>query len=277
MGRLIFFLYLCCSFIICSAKAQTIQSLNIAPERTIPGVFSKCYVDNLGNIFVLLDNNIRIKKLSAEGDSLQLSDNLNQYGNIYSMDVTNPLKILVYYKDYATVLILDRFLNAVNTIDLKQAGILQARAVASSYDGNVWVYDEQNAQIKKIDVNGNVLFASTDLRNVFPDAPDPTKIIDNSGQLYLYDPHVGWLLFDYYGAFRQKLEYPGLEDVCVVNNILCGRTGDTIWMYDPKKMIDQRFTTPATTGMENAKQIVISGNKLFVLKTDGLDVYDVRQ
>lgn len=276
MGRLKLFIYLCSLFIVCSLKAQTVQPLNVVAERTIPGVFSKCYVDNLGNIFVLLNNDIQVKKLSPEGDSLQLSDNLNQYGNIYSMDVTNPLKILVYYKDYATVLILDRFLNAVNTIDLKQAGILQARAVAGSYDGNVWVYDEQNAQIKKIDANGIVLFASADLRNVFPDAPDPTKIIDNNGQLYLYDPNMGWLLFDYYGAFKQRLEYTGLEDVCVVNNILCGRKGDTVWMYNPQKMIGQQFTTSAT-GMDLAKQILISGNKLFVLSIQGIAVYDIKQ
>ena len=55
------------------------------------------------------------------------------------IDATNPLKILVYYREFTTIIELDRFLNIVNTIDLRNQNILQAKAVGLAYDNNVWV------------------------------------------------------------------------------------------------------------------------------------------
>lgn len=259
------------------ALSQANLLLNIEHERSIPGNYSKIYVDNLGNIFAIADNNIQIKKMSANGDSLQLSDKLNQYGNIYSLDVSNPLKLLVYYKDFTTVLQLDRFLNAVNTVDFRQAGIMQASAVASSYDSKIWVYDEQTAQIKKVDANGAVSFASTDLRTVFDQAPQPSKIIDNNGQLYLYDKNTGWLLFDYYGGFKQKIDYVNWEDVGVTNNILFGRTSDTIWMYNPKKIIAQTYIVSLKMEWDKVKQMIIQNNKMYILNKQEIAIYDIKQ
>jgi len=37
-----------------------------------------------------------------------------------SIDVTNPLKILLYYKKFTTVVVLDRFLNIRNTINFRK-------------------------------------------------------------------------------------------------------------------------------------------------------------
>ena len=65
---------------------------------------------------------------------------------------------------------LDRFLNVRNTIDLRSSGILQARAVAQSYDNNYWVFDELESKIKKVDDNGKVLLESADFRMILPRA-----------------------------------------------------------------------------------------------------------
>ena len=48
-------------------------------------------------------------------------------------------------------MVLDRFLNIRNTIDLRQSGIFQVSAVAQSYDNNIWVFDDLDSKIKKID------------------------------------------------------------------------------------------------------------------------------
>src|SRR6267142_1538777 len=81
-------------------------------------------VDNLGNIYVLNKDN-RLKKLSSQGDSLAVFNDVRRYGQIASIDVSNPLKILVYYREFTTIIELDRFLNIINTIDLRKLNILQ--------------------------------------------------------------------------------------------------------------------------------------------------------
>ena len=277
MGKLKSLCCLCFTLFALSTNAQVEQVLNIEFARKISGNFSKFYVDNQDNIFVLMNNNIQIKKLSPQGDSLQIFDNVAQYGNIYSMDVSNALKLLVYYRDFSTILVLDRFLNAVNTIDLRQNNIFQSRAAASSYDGQIWTYDELSAQIKKINQQGNVTFTSTDLRTVFDDAPVPHEIFDNNGLLYLYDSNQGWLLFDYYGAFKQKIACENWEDISVMNNILFGRTGDTLWMCNPKKLIVQSFKTSMDIDFRSIKHLLFANGKLFVLNADGIEIYNVKQ
>ena len=75
-------------------------------------------VDNLGNLY-LVNNTGQIKKVSPTGDSIAVFNNVRQYGKIYEMDVTNPLKVLLYFRDFGTIVVLDRFLSTRSTIDLR--------------------------------------------------------------------------------------------------------------------------------------------------------------
>jgi hypothetical protein len=86
--------------------------------KSIEGGFIDFTVDNLGNYFLLSKNN-QLKKLNAQGDSIGLFNDVRRYGKLYSIDATNPLKVLLYYKNFSTVVVLDRFLNMINTIDLR--------------------------------------------------------------------------------------------------------------------------------------------------------------
>ena len=62
--------------------------------------------DNLGNGYVYDLNTII--KYSPNGDSIGTYSN-NRLGNITSIDVTNPYKILVFYADYSIIVFLDNF------------------------------------------------------------------------------------------------------------------------------------------------------------------------
>ncbi|PWU03900.1 MAG: hypothetical protein C5B52_02535, partial [Bacteroidetes bacterium] len=73
--------------------------------------------DNLGNLYIITPTD-QLKKLDPEGDSLAVFNEVRRYGTLYTMDVTNPLKLILYYKDFSTVVTLDRFLNRINTVDL---------------------------------------------------------------------------------------------------------------------------------------------------------------
>src|SRR5262245_30915585 len=64
-------------------------------ERIIEGGISDFSVDNLGNVYLLYRDD-RIKKLNPKGDSIGVFNATRRYGPLYSMDVTNPLKIILY-------------------------------------------------------------------------------------------------------------------------------------------------------------------------------------
>src|SRR5882757_5489675 len=124
MSRFQYITFLCLFSIHC-ASAQ--QASDFVLSKTIQADIVDFTVDNLGNIYVLSKDN-RLKKLSPQGDSLAVFNDVRRYGQIASVDATNPLKILVFYREFTTIIELDRFLNIVNIIDLRKLNILQVKA-----------------------------------------------------------------------------------------------------------------------------------------------------
>ena len=272
MGRLIFVLML---FISLQSSAAGDTTLQLQLTKTITGNYSNFYTDNLQNIYLIGAQNNQIKKLNSNGDSVAVFNNSTRYGKVYSMDVSNPLKILVYYKDFATIVLLDRFLATRTTIDLRRLGITQVKAVALSYDGNIWLYDEGEGRLKKIDENGNVLMESADLRLVFDNALNPEKIIDNNSQLYLYDNQLGWLIFDYYTTFKKQLPFPNWKDVDVNDKSLTGRM-DKQLVYAMQSEIDYH-TIGSNIDLSGAKKTAWQSGKLYVLMNAGISIYQQKQ
>lgn len=230
--------------------------------------------DNLGNIYLLTATN-QIKKLNEKGDSIAVYNDVRRYGKVYSIDATNPLKVLVYYKDFSTIIILDRLLNVRSTVDLRRQNILQARAITTSYDNNVWVFDELDSKLKKIDESGKVLLESTDYRQVFDSVPTPTAMYDRDGQLYMYDPAKGLFVFDYYGGKKNNFQILHLADLQVIDkNTITARDGSHLFLYKPTSLQLSAFT--AFTDQSVFRKINFNGRLLYCLtKDDELHIYKV--
>jgi hypothetical protein len=108
--------------------------------KTYPGEIADAAIDNLENVYILTATD-QLKKYNSSGDSIAVYNNVRKYGKVYSMDVANPLKVLLYYKDFSSIVVLDRLLAARSTIDLRRKNILQVAAIGQSYDNNIWVFD----------------------------------------------------------------------------------------------------------------------------------------
>jgi hypothetical protein len=227
-------------------------------------------VDNLGNIYVINRDN-QLKKLSPRGDSLAVFNDVRRYGKIGSIDVTNPLKILVYYRDFTTIIELDRFLNLINTIDLRTQNILQAKAVGLAYDNNIWVFDELDAKLKRIADDGTLVDQSTDFRQLFDTVPDPVAVLDRDGLVYLYDTARGVYIFDHYGTLKTHLGFSGWKDFHVIGKNLLGRDDTKFYRYQQGTLNLQEEPIPAA--YQGASHIHITPIVIYVLKKTGLEVY----
>lgn len=260
-------------FIFCRLTLSAQVDSLYAYSFSIVADISDFTVDNLGNLYVINTDN-QLKKIGPSGDSLAVFNDVRRYGNIYSMDVTNPLKILIYYREFATVVTVDRFLNIRNTIDLRNINIFQAKAVGISYDNNIWVYDEQEARLKRVADDGSLIDQTADLRQVLDSLPDPGFLCDQGDNVYLYDPQKGIYLFDHYGAFRKLLPFTGWKDFAVIDKIMLGRNNKYFF----------RFTTGATDVMQeqipesfkDARKIKITQNALYLLTAGKLTIYSRR-
>src|SRR5690349_7620321 len=77
--------------------------------RSVRGDIVAFTVDNLDNIYLLSSTN-QVKKFNANGDSVAVFNDVRKFGQATLIDVSNPLKVLLYYRDFATIVVLDRFL-----------------------------------------------------------------------------------------------------------------------------------------------------------------------
>jgi hypothetical protein len=253
------------------ASAQ--RASDFVLSKTIAGEFSDFTVDNLGNIYVLNKGN-QLKKLSPNGDSLAIFNDVRRFGKVSSIDATNPLKVVVYYREFTMIIELDRFLNVVNTIDLRKLNILQAKAVGLAYDNNVWVYDELDAKLKRVADDGSLVDQTTDFRQLFDSTPDPSLLRDQGGYVYLYDPAKGVYMFDHYGGLKAHLALPGWKDFDVLDKSMLGRDAHSFFRYQQGTLDLQEEPIPAYAA--DAQRIRISPSAIYVLKNAGLEIYSNR-
>lgn len=269
LQRLILFLSFLFSLSTASAQATCGDSL-FQFQQFIPGKFQYITADNLDNLYLVNETN-QLKKLNAKGDSAGVFNEVRKYGRLYSMDVTNPLKILLYYRNFATIVVLDRFLNLRHTINLRNQNIFKVKAIGTSYDNNIWIFDEGDLKLKRIDDAGQVLAETVDFRMIFDEVPSPTQIIDQDGFVYLYDPERGFYCFDIYGAFKSKVPLLGWQFTEVVAGKYYGFTEKFLERYLPASRMDQRFPLPSC--FRNAIQIKATNGKIYLMDKTGITTF----
>lgn len=241
--------------------------------KKIKGDIVAFTADNQDNLY-LLNSSDQIKKLNANGDSVAVYNNVRKYGKVAQLDVSNPLRMLLYYKDFSTIVVLDRLLNNRSTIDLRKQEIFQVQAISLSYDNKIWLYDEFEHKLKKIDEDGKLLFATSDFRQLFDEAFSFTSIFDEGGLLYLYDKKRGVYVFDYYGTLKNIFSLTGYDNFKVVGKYIFGTKKDSLSRFNTTTFLTREVKLPPA--FQNADGIYFTSNRAYALKKDELSIYQLR-
>src|SRR5690606_6487795 len=254
---------------VCCASGQGDTSLR--QVGIITGDIVSFTVDNLDNVYLLSSTN-QLKKVDRNGDSVAVYNDVKNYGQATLIDVSNPLKVLLYYRDFATIIVLDRLLNVRNTIDLRKSGIMQAQAVGFSYDNKIWLFDEVENKLKKIDEDGTLLLETPDFRQLFDDAPVPQKIFDQDLHLYLYDSAQAVYVFDYYGTFRTKIQVQGWKNLRVGGSHIQGSMNNILFRYNLSTLRTEQWPLPET--LSGATMFNFSQSRLYALHSGKIKVFE---
>lgn len=241
--------------------------------RSYQGDIAGAAMDNLDNLYILSSKG-QVKKFNANGDSAGVYNQVRNYGKLFSIDVSNPLKILLFYKDFSTVVVLDRFLAVVNTLDLRKFSILQPASVGLSYDNNMLVYDEYDNKLKKIDEQGSLLMETPDFRTVFSESISPQKILNTDGFVFLADSSNGVYVFDNYGSFKRRIPLLQWQSIAVSNHNLVSTTNEFITVFNTATLLQTQRKIPFFKPYFHS---FTSSNKLVVFSGEALQIYQYRQ
>ncbi|HEY5463973.1 MAG TPA: hypothetical protein VIJ95_12005 [Hanamia sp.] len=266
----IFLLFALNIFCIAGAIAQNDSMFRFIKKINFP--VSSFAVDNIGELYLITPDN-QLKKYSEKGDSVGVFNQVTQFGKLAYVDAQNPWKAILYYKNFSTIVLLDKYLDIVTSINLNMQNIFRVQAVTTSYDNNIWLFDEQNNKLIKMDDNGNILSETVDFRLLFDEAPDPERIIDRDGFVYLYDPQKGIYIFDYYGSFKSKLTFLHWTDFEVIGKSIYGFDKENLYKYSPP--LPDFITYRLPPELQNNTSIKFRNHKMYVLKNNQLTIYNL--
>lgn len=198
-------------------------------------------IDSFGNIYVVSDN--EIIKYNASG-VLQKKFSNKRYGKIDFVDAMNPLKILVYYKDFQQILFLDNQLTETSAmISIESLGYEQTGIVCSSSNNSFWLYDKQNNELSRFNSELKSVVKTGNLNRILDLDIKPNFMQEHNNYLYLNCPNEGVLVFDIYGTFYKTIPLKKLLEFNVVNGDLFYYENKTLKQYQTKTFntIEKQF------------------------------------
>lgn len=223
--------------------------------------------DPLGNTYVVAEN--QLLQFDNKGQPLA---NFSERGLGYlqSVDASNPLKILLFYPDFGVVLILNSKLAEQSRIQLRNIGLNQVTLVCSTLNEGYWVYDRQDFQLKKVDLNLQIRYQSDNLMNVTGLDVRPNFILESGQFVYLNDPVTGVLVFDRFGTYYKTIPLKGLRSFQLLENELIYVSEGKLMVYDLKTIQIREIILPVVESLINAR---IGQHQLFLLTSDALNFY----
>jgi hypothetical protein len=240
------------------AVPTAVRTTTAAPTRAdeevlIAGTFSSVLVDKLDQLYTL-DGRGQLVKYDPTGQFMFAYAN-TVLGAPTVVDVTNPLQLVLFYEEYQTIVLLDRTLSDITTLDLRAIPDLQRVTTAGrSFDDRIWVYDDWDRRLKLIDTGGQLLRRSDELQLLLDLAAPPQTILADETRVYLSFPGRGVAHLNNLAQFRDWLEWPDLAGLLYARGrfYLRDSAGVRAWSYGKQpseaRFADRPEVVPYATG-----------------------------
>ncbi|MCS6917185.1 MAG: hypothetical protein RMK52_06620 [Chitinophagales bacterium] len=226
-------------------------------------------VDPLGNLYVV-GNNQQLSKLDSTG-TLLFTYPQNRYGTLAQVDVSNPMKVLLSYPDFAQAVVLDNTLSELGLLALKRSGINAFSAMAySRRDNTIWLFDRENWNLKKVDFHGTIVLNAPDLLQQTGQTLEPAVMREHENRIYVADARQGVWVFDAFGLFLEQLPVPPVTDFQIVDEYFIGISDAETFVYHLRNGQRKSISLP---GNSTNACVRYRAGRWYVLSPDGLWVY----
>lgn len=163
-------------------------------------------VDPNGNAYVVSGSTLY--KVDSAGQLLYSFTN-SLFGKISSIDVDNPLKIMLFYYDEALILFLDEKLVPISEpLDLFAHDFKNIKLVTYSTDNTIWFYDAVSQDL----INANFQLKELSRNHLALKSFNPTQFFSlQEKQLVMNNPSTGVAFFDAFGTYLKTLPFTNQE------------------------------------------------------------------
>jgi len=256
----LFHLFIFCAlFSILSTSVAQTQIPNITAD------FIK--LDPYGNIYAVKES--QLYKFSSQGKLLfHYSD--NTLGVISSIDVFNPMKIMLFYQNSGTLVFLNEQLTPIREpVSLFDANYFTISLASYSAANQIHLYDNVNRYLLTLD------FFMREISRTPINFPsfNPIKMIElEEKTLAIHDTEQGVFLFDIFSTFNKLIPLITPRSVTVTPELIYFANDNEITIYNYKTMSIETQQLP----ISNVIQTQFYRNKMILLLQNGtIWIYEI--
>lgn len=240
--------------------------------KTIPAKADFFEVDALGNIYLIKQS--KLIKLNSQGEKLHEYSN-PMFGDISLVDVSDPLRLLVFYRESNQIEFLNSALAEIaSPIVFDEYGIYSAQVVCGSALNRIWLFDSENRQLVQYDKNMGVVQKSPAIDQIIEGDCIPDILFEKQNQVFLNCPGYGVLVFDQFGSFSKKFPTKAIKSFWVEGGDYYYQVGAEFFKYSRVQLIEEKIPIPPS---KSTKLIKWRSGKLYILSEKEISIYEMKQ
>lgn len=224
--------------------------------------------DHLGNSYIIAENQLLL--YDTLGKKINTYSNKNM-GNLSFVDASNPHKILLFYKDFAQIETLDSKLALQSNIALRDLNIQLPLVVASSYNEGIWIFDQSDFQLKRLDGDLRITNESGNISQTIGINIQPNFMLEDDKWLYVNNPQSGILVFDIYGTYYKTIPIKEINSFQILNEEIVYQKEGALQKYHLKSLQQNEVSIPnSDTTIINIR---MTDSRLHILKKQNFELY----
>lgn len=214
-------------------------------------------INIMGDVFTVKDNIITKYDISGT-QKFQFSN--YRHGNITSLDASDPMRILAFYKEFNQVLFLDNTLSEISDyLLLDDVNIIETDAVCSSSSGGFWLFNSDYYKLQKYSKSLNLVQEGTNMEGIIERNFTPDFLDEQGNNIYLGIRNKGVYIFDIFGTFKKFIPLNYTNSIQIINEEIYYYK-DSVFKYNIKNF----ETTVLEIPTNNFNSFVIYNNNMFV-------------
>jgi hypothetical protein len=193
-------------------------------------------------------------------------------GNINQIDASNPLQLLLFYKEFNRLIIVDRNLvQASQPISLNDLGVSNAEAVCFSARGGLWVLDWYSRRVLYYDHDFRLITQIPLVSGLIREEDTPLHMTETNGYLYISFAASGLWRFDRTGSYQNYQELIQMSSFQVLSSGILFTDGRNVVVYDPllrkrDVLVSPEQAMPVSARKEGDSLLVFTTEKIFLYK-----------
>jgi len=226
-------------------------------------------VDNLGRLYVLDDKNRIINYKPDLTEQYRFAN--TRSGQVTTLDVTNPLKIVAFYDDFNQVKVLDNTLSIINELNLADK-FADISACGVTNDGHLWVFDPVQFKLIKINDSGVKVMESSNVNDFGMVDVKITDIREKGNFVVLCDRNKGFYIFDNLGQYLYFFESKDIKSFQFDGRNIYYYTSTGLKSYSVKFKERLILGVPIDVNKSGLKYILYNAGEFIEVNQNGLNV-----